>query len=169
MIFPPQRASVTCWDSRAWGSSRCKPYLSDRWGLELEPLIHPAPSVSPTAEIGSGCIVSACCMVASEVRVDRLCWLGRGATVGHDGAIGECVFLGPGANLVSAIQIGRGANVGIGANVLEFCSLGEQCVVAGGALVRKDVEALNLVAGVPAVVKKTLEPKAFPDKPAGVS
>ena len=97
------------------------------------------------------------------------CWIGRGSTVGHDSEIEECAFLGPGCNLASAAHIGRGANIGIGANILENSRIGEQCVVAGGALVRGDTKAFSLVAGVPAVFKKELEPKVFPEKPAGVS
>ena len=144
-------------------------YLAESWGIELEPLVHPTASVSPMSELGAGCVVNAGCVVGSEVPVGRLSWLARATTIGHDTSIDECAFIAPGVNLASAIRVGRGANVGIGANVLEYVSLGEQCYVAGGSLVRKDVAPFSLVAGVPASFKKTLEPKSFPEIPAGIS
>jgi acetyltransferase-like isoleucine patch superfamily enzyme len=144
-------------------------YLADRWGIELETLVHPDATVSTMSELGSGCVVNPGCVIASEVRIGRLNWLGRGATIGHDISIDECAFIAPGVNLASAVHVGRGANIGIGANVLEHVSLGEQCYVAGGAFVRGDVAPSTLVAGVPAVVKKTLEPKVFPELPVGAS
>ena len=144
-------------------------YLAERWGIEIESLVHPTASVSPMSELGAGCVVNAGCVVASEVPVGRFSWLARGATIGHDTSIDECAFIAPGVNLASAVRVGRGANIGIGANVLEYVSLGEQCYVAGGALVLKDVAPFSLVAGVPASFKKTLEPKTFPEIPAGLS
>ncbi len=144
-------------------------YLTERWGIELESLVHPRASVSPMSELGAGCVVNAGCLIASEVSVGPLSWLARGSTIGHDTSIAECAFIAPGVNLASVVRVGRAANIGIGASVLEYLSLGEQCYVAGGALVLHDVEPLSLVAGVPATFRKMLEPKIFPDVPGGVS
>ena len=47
-------------------------------------------------------------MIASEVSVGRLNWLGRGVTIGHDTSIDECAFLAPGVNLASAVRSGAG-------------------------------------------------------------
>ncbi|MGI9239728.1 MAG: hypothetical protein ACR2RV_02945 [Verrucomicrobiales bacterium] len=151
------------------GQIAMRNYLTSKWGIELESLVHPTASVSPMSELGAGCVVNAGCLVASEVSVGQLSWLARGATIGHDTSIDECAFVAPGVNLASAVRIGRAANIGIGANVLEYLSLGEQCYVAGGALVLKDVAPFSLVAGVPAKLKKMLEPKVFPELPGGVS
>lgn len=151
------------------GQLPMKAYLNDQWGLELETLVHPRAWVSPTATLGEACVINAGCVIGSEVRVGPFTWVGRGSTIGHDGTVGDAVFFGPGAHVASGVQIGRGANIGIGSTILEFVSVGEGCVVAGGAVVRNEVEPFHLVAGVPAVVKKTVEPKVFPDKPAGIA
>lgn len=53
------------------------------------------------------------------------------------------------------IHVGRGAWICSGAIVLGPCRIGEQAVVGAGAVVREDVPAHSVVAGVPAkTVKK---------------
>ncbi len=52
------------------------------------------------------------------------------------------------------IRIGDGARLGLNSTVIEHLTLGEYCYVAAGAAVIRDVAPGDLVAGVPAVVKK---------------
>src|SRR5262245_28421207 len=56
------------------------------------------------------------------------------------------------------IRIGRGAWIGSNATILGPCTIGEHAVVAAGAVVTRDVPALTVVAGVPAVPKRTIPP-----------
>lgn len=60
------------------------------------------------------------------------------------------------ALLVKPIVIKRNAWIGAGATILPGVTVGENAVVAAGALVNKDVPANTVVAGVPAGVIKTL-------------
>ena len=55
------------------------------------------------------------------------------------------------------VSIGNGAWICTGAVLLPGVRIGENAVVAAGAVVDRDVAAGTLVAGVPARVKKTLE------------
>jgi carbonic anhydrase/acetyltransferase-like protein (isoleucine patch superfamily) len=72
--------------------------------------------------------------------------VGRDVTVGHGATFESCV-------------IGDETVVGMNAVILQNASVGAQCVVAAGAVVREghEIPDRSLVAGVPAVVKKTLE------------
>ncbi len=54
----------------------------------------------------------------------------------------------------STVHFKRGSYVGLGATILPGVTVGEESVVAAGAVVTKDVPPRSLVAGVPAVVKK---------------
>lgn len=54
----------------------------------------------------------------------------------------------------SSVHFKRGCYVGFGATILPGVTVGEESVVAAGAVVTKDVPARAMVAGVPAVVKK---------------
>ena len=54
------------------------------------------------------------------------------------------------------IHIGRGAWIAAGGTVLQGVTVGDDAVVAAGAVVTKDVPARTLVAGVPARVIRAL-------------
>lgn len=72
--------------------------------------------------------------------------------------IGDDVTLGHGAKLESC-TLGARSVVGMNAVVLQGATVGEECLLAAGCVVleRAAIPARSLVAGVPAVVKKTLE------------
>lgn len=89
--------------------------------------------------------------------------------------IGSDVLLGPSVNIstvshplnalrrqqklqiAKAIVIGNNVWVGMGAQILAGVTIGDNAVVAAGAVVTKDVPAYALVAGVPAQVMRTLD------------
>ena len=58
--------------------------------------------------------------------------------------------------LVKPIVIKRNAWIGAGATILPGVTVGENAVVAAGAVVSKDVPANTVVAGIPAKVIKTI-------------
>ncbi|GAO45437.1 DapH/DapD/GlmU-related protein [Flavihumibacter petaseus] len=59
--------------------------------------------------------------------------------------------------LTGPIHIKRNAWIGAGATILPGVTIGENAVVAAGAVVSKDVPANTVAAGVPAKVIKTIE------------
>ena len=69
------------------------------------------------------------------------------ATLNHGLLPEECHNLIPGA-----IHIGRNAWIGSNSTVLPGVTIGENAVVAAGAVVNKDVPANTIVGGVPAYV-----------------
>ena len=54
------------------------------------------------------------------------------------------------------ITIGNNVWIGMGAKILEGVNIGDNAVIAAGAVINRDVEAATLVAGVPAKVIKNL-------------
>ncbi len=124
--------------------------LRQEFGLTFASLIHPAASLSASAEIGEGVIVAAGSVVGALSRLGAFCLVNRGATIGHHAVVDDFARIGPGANLASGAVIGRGAAVGIGATVLNHVRVGARAFVAAGAVVTRDVEPSTLVAGSPA-------------------
>jgi maltose O-acetyltransferase len=63
------------------------------------------------------------------------------------------------ANICTALPVTIGSNVWIGANctILPGVTIGDDAVVAAGAVVRSDVPPRAVVGGVPARVLKTIE------------
>ncbi|MGW6445050.1 DapH/DapD/GlmU-related protein [Lentzea sp. NPDC055074] len=110
-----------------------------------------------------------------NIRVGRNVFVNQGCRFNDIGGIeiGDDVMLGPNVSLVSSghplepdrrrtgitaapIRIGRNVWIGASAMVLQGVTVGEDAVVAAGAVVTRDVPVRTLVAGVPAVVVKEI-------------
>tara|TARA_R110001592_G_scaffold316960_1_gene593621 strand:- start:345 stop:695 length:351 start_codon:yes stop_codon:yes gene_type:complete len=62
-----------------------------------------------------------------------------------------------GLETAKAITIGNSVWIGMGAKILDGVTIGDNAVIAAGALVNKDVPANTVVAGVPAVVIRHID------------
>ena len=110
-----------------------------------------------------------------NLRFGRNVFVNHGCTALDLGGIdiGDDVMVGPNVQLVSSghpldpetrrrsittapIRIGRGAWIAAGATVLQGVTVGDDAVVAAGAVVTKDVPPRTVVAGVPARVLREL-------------
>jgi len=96
--------------------------------------------VGPRTSVQDNCVIH----VAWQPTV-----IGADCTIGHGAIFESCV-------------IGNGTVVGMNAVILQEAEIGEQCVVAAGAVVREGekIPPRSLVAGVPAKVRKTIEGSA---------
>ena len=107
--------------------------------------------------------------VGRNLRFGRNVFVNHGCTAMDFGGIdiGDDVMIGPNVQLLSSghpldpetrrsqvtrapIRIGRGVWIAAGAIVLQGVTVGDDAVVAAGAVVTKDVPPRTLVAGVPA-------------------
>lgn len=124
------------------------------------------------AQVGEGCVVARGAYVDADVRIGRNVKLGNYALVYAPATVGDGAFIGPGAILTNDVNprsvtadgrrkgagdwqaagvvVGDGASVGAGAIVVAGASIGRWALLAAGAVVRGDVAAYALVAGVPA-------------------
>jgi carbonic anhydrase/acetyltransferase-like protein (isoleucine patch superfamily) len=80
----------------------------------------------------------------------------RGVSV----TIGDNCIIGHHAMIHGPSEISNGCLIGIGANVLHHTKLGEGVLIGAGAvLVNKEIPPRTLALGIPAKIKKKLEPK----------
>lgn len=129
--------------------------LGELTGHELDPSVR----VLPPFHTDSG----------RNLRFGRNVFVNHGCTAMDLGGIelGDDVMIGPNVHLLSSghpvdpatrrsqittgpIRIGRGVWIAAGAMVLQNVVVGEDAVIAAGAVVTRDVSPRTLVAGVPA-------------------
>ena len=88
--------------------------------------------------------------------------IGDGVLIGHNVVLATIDHdLDPAMNRknhYAPIKIGAHVWIGSNATILSGVSIGEWSVVAGGAVVTKDVPPMTVVGGVPARVIKNIEP-----------
>ncbi len=135
--------------------------LGELTGQELDPSVR----VLPPFHTDSG----------RNLRFGRNVFVNHGCTAMDLGGIdiGDDVMIAPTVQLISSghpldpairrsqittapVRIGRGVWIAAGATVLQGVTVGEDAVIAAGAVVTHDVPARTLVAGVPARVVRAL-------------
>lgn len=136
----------------------------------MEPVIHPGAFVAPTATIVGGVVIEegASVWYGAIIRADYSAVIvRRGANV-QDGAVlhgppGEPTEVGPGATVahncvIHGAVLGEECLVANGAIVLDGAKIGARSLVAAGGVVPANMEVPEgvLVAGVPAQVKRPI-------------
>lgn len=151
--FGPAECEVVC----AIVTTERRPFveLMRARGYRFASLVHPFSNISRRARIATGCIINAGVIIGSNAALAHDVIVNRGALIGHDDTIGACSTIGPGANIAGNVEIGEGAFVAQGAVIREGSKIGSGAVVAAGAVVLEDVNAFEMVAGVPARVIKS--------------
>lgn len=110
--------------------------------------------IGDRAGIWQNCIITANCGSSVEIGADcKIAHMTSLKTTTHDIAPHEdCIG---GADQYKDIHIGAGSWLCAGSIVLPGVSVGCRCLVAAGAVVTCDTPPSTLVAGVPAIVKKS--------------
>lgn len=78
-------------------------------GLKLATVIHPAASVSLSAQVGQGSAIMALAMVGTDAQLGEGVIVNAHATVDHDAKLGDFAHLGVGVHLAGGVQIGNHA------------------------------------------------------------
>ena len=117
--------------------------------------------ISKNAEIGSfGIQISLGCNILSGVKISNDVAIGKGtmvyynSVITHDVKIGEFCEISPSVNILGRVHIGNFVSIGAGSVIFPDVLIGSNSVIAAGAVVRNDVPANVMVAGIPAVIKK---------------
>lgn len=70
--------------------------------------------------------------------------------------IGNFCEISPSATLLGRCSLKNNVSIGVGAIIFTNITIGENSIIAARAVVREDVPDNVLVAGIPAVIKKSL-------------
>jgi sugar O-acyltransferase (sialic acid O-acetyltransferase NeuD family) len=139
----------------AVGSPLVKKRLEEqllKYSVQFPMLIHPSVILQDAASIaiGAGSIISAGCILTTDIHIGKHVLINLNSTIGHDCTIEDYTSVMCSVNIAGEVNIGQSAFVGSGANILNQVSLGKACTVGMGAVVLKDVLQHTTVAGVPA-------------------
>ncbi|MGK7878991.1 MAG: hypothetical protein AB4060_02685 [Crocosphaera sp.] len=135
--------------------SKLLQYLTETFNLQFTPLIHPSASIASNVQIGSGSIIQAGTIIASGVQIENHTFINKGVNIGSQTIIERFSSLAPGSIVGQNTLIKTGVTLGIGCVILNGIVVNKYSMVAAGATVNKDVPFNTLVAGVPAIIKKT--------------
>jgi sugar O-acyltransferase (sialic acid O-acetyltransferase NeuD family) len=132
------------------GSGRCdtRRRMAAQIRLPLATVVHPSATVMGC--IAPGCVVAPGAVIAPGANVGEHVLVNYNATVGHDCAIGPLSVVGPTVAIGGWCQLGEAVYVGAGALIRERLTVGNDAVIAMGAVVTKDVPAGAVAVGVPA-------------------
>lgn len=125
-------------------------------GGELATLIHPTAVIAPDVTIGAGTVVMAGAIINTGTTIGRFAIINTGAIVDHDNIIEDNVQIAPGCNLAGRVTCRCDCFIGTGATIIPGLIIGDGAYVAAGATVIRSVKPRTLVAGCPAIEKKTL-------------
>lgn len=133
--------------------------LSELTGQEIDQSVSIFPPFS--SDFGRNLHIDKNVFINAGVRIQDTggVWIDEGALIGHNVVLATLNHdLEPSRrqNLIPApIHIGKNVWIGSNATVLQGVTVGENSVVAAGAVVTKDVPANSIVGGVPAkLIKK---------------
>ena len=125
-------------------------------------------TISPKASIGhfgntigNGCNIMTGTVITNDVIIGNGVLINLNCTVGHDCQIGNFVEMSPGVHISGNCTIGDYSILGTNSTVLPKITIGKNVIIGAGSVVTKDIPDNSLVVGIPAIIKKELEPIVF--------
>lgn len=106
-------------------------------------------TVSPSAEIGGGCIFCPGSAVSCDARVGDFVHVNLNATIGHDVVLGDYCTVSCHVDLMGHTEVGKRVFFGSGSRVLPGVRIGDDCKIGAGAIVTADVPPGRTVYALP--------------------
>jgi serine O-acetyltransferase len=131
-------------------------------------------TVRENVTIGDFTIVGRGVAIENFCTIGRYCKLETNVYITAYSTLGDRVFVAPGAltsndNYVGrteerfkhfkGVTVRRGARIGVGAVILPGKTVGDDALVAAGALLTRDAPPKTIVAGVPAAIMRPVPPE----------
>ena len=120
-------------------------------GGQFATLIASSAHVSKYAFVGDGSVIMHHAIVNADARIGNGCIINTSANIEHDVAIGNFCHVSTGAMVNGDCMIGEKNFIGSQSVIHNNISIVGGCVIAAGAVVRKDIMKAGIYAGNPAV------------------
>lgn len=145
----------------AIGSPRHRKRIVERM-VRLDPppfatIIHPSVQRSSYVTIKEGSIITAGCILTTQIEIGKHSLVNIGCTVGHDVIIGDFCTISPKVAVSGNTVLGIGVEIGTGATLIEKLSVGIGTFIGAGSVLTKSLPDNVFAVGNPARQIKTLE------------
>lgn len=127
----------------------------------IENCIAKSAFISTSAKLQDGLNIMNFAFIGADVIIGKGVLINTRSSINHDCKIGDFVEISPGAEILGYCIINDFSTIGANATILPNVTIGKNVIVAAGAVVTKDVPDNCMVAGIPAIIKKQLEPLTF--------
>ena len=108
----------------------------------------------PEINVPPGSIISANCILTTNISLGLHTYLNRGAMIGHDTTCGDFLSLMPGAVVSGRCKLGSRVNLGNNASVREQTSICSDVIIGMQAAVTRNICEPGVYVGVPAGLMK---------------
>lgn len=122
-------------------------------GGKLATIIASTAYVSKYAILGEGTVVMHHAFVNADAKIGEGCIINTFANIEHDAVIGDFTHISTGAMVNGNCTVGAETFLGSQAVMVNGVSISDGCVIAAGALVRKDIKVKGVYADNPATLK----------------
>ena len=132
-------------------------------GYGFATVVHPSAFVSPSARLGRGVFVKMQSIVSAEAVLEDNVFVQADVIVGHDVHVGRHTQISAYSHIAGNAELGERCYLGVRASVREECRMGDDVVLAMGAVVmEKRVPSRVLAMGNPAkYVRRKAGSKVF--------
>ena len=121
-------------------------------GLFTPNFIHPSAIVNSDIAVNSGVYILPGAVVMPCSRIEQDVMISTSATVAHHTTLSQGVFLSTGVAVGAGMRIGKNVYAGMKSTFVtgKVTDVGDDAIVGAGAVVLRNVDSLDVVAGVPA-------------------
>jgi sugar O-acyltransferase (sialic acid O-acetyltransferase NeuD family) len=119
----------------------------DRFNFPV--IIHPTAIISEYAEIGSGSIIQAFCIVASNSIIGNCVVINARSGVGHDSYVGSYTSIQSFCDITGNSKVGNLCFFGTGVKLIPKLTIASESYLCAGAVVFKDILNKAKVLGNP--------------------
>lgn len=149
------------WFILAIGSPRTRKKIVEKMlskgDVNFASLIHPSVLMSDSVTIGKGSIVTAGCVITTDITLGMHTIVNLLTSIGHDFMAGDYCTIAPHVAVSGHVTLGSGVEIGTGAVLIQGLTFGTGSFIGAGAVVTKDIPENVLAVGCPAKQVKDLD------------
>lgn len=112
--------------------------------------IHPAAILSDWVSLGQGSVVTAGCILTTDIKIGNHAHLNFNTTIGHDCLIGDFLTTAPAVNISGNCKIGNRVYIGTNAAIKQGLTIVDDVTIGMGAVVIRDILEPGVYVGNPA-------------------